>query len=69
VSPVCRVIVGASGSPGSIRALRTIRPLVQRGGPGLVLVGVASSADDVLVVGAGRRGALACPTGITRPRS
>jgi nucleotide-binding universal stress UspA family protein len=127
VSPVCRVIVGASGSPGSIRALRfaedlarhsanaelipvlawtppggeladrrapcppmrriwqqaaaqrlsdaldaawagaatglTIRPLVQRGEPGPVLVGVASSAGDVLVVGAARRGALACVRG------
>jgi nucleotide-binding universal stress UspA family protein len=123
VSPVCRVIVGASGSPGSIRALRfaediarhsanaelvpvlawtppggeladrrspsppmrrvwqqaaaqrlrdaldaawggaatglTVRPLVQRGEPGPVLVSIACSADDVLVVGAGRRGMLA----------
>jgi nucleotide-binding universal stress UspA family protein len=123
VSPVCRVIVGASGSPGSIRALRfavdlarhsdgaelipvlawtppggeladrrapcplmrriwreaaeqrlsdaldaawagtvtglTVRPLVQRGEPGPVLVGAAGSEDDLLVVGAGRRGTLA----------
>ncbi len=122
VSSVRRVIVGTSGSPGSLRALRyaedlarahaailipvlawvppggdradrrqpsgqlrlvwrdaacqrlrdalvaawgqvpddpPVRPLVQRGEAGWVLVSVACCADDLLVVGAGRRGALA----------
>ncbi len=121
MSGVRRVIVGASGSPGSLRALRyaedlarhsdamlipvlawappggdlaerrapcpalrelwqesarqrladalamawggtpaglTVRPLVERGEPGPVLVDVAYSGDDLLVVGAGRRGTL-----------
>jgi nucleotide-binding universal stress UspA family protein len=121
VSGVRRVIVGASGSPGSLRALRhaedlarhsdatltpvlawvppggelaarqpcpalvrlweeaawqrlwealdaawgqipgglSVQPVVQRGQPGPVLVAVARQLDDLLVVGAGRRGALA----------
>ena len=117
-----RVIVGASGSPGSLRALRyaedvartrgailiavltwvppggdradrlqpsgylrhewqeaackrlrdaliavwgqvpddpSVRPVVQRGEPGRTLLAIASGPDDLLVVGAGRRGALA----------
>jgi nucleotide-binding universal stress UspA family protein len=121
VSGVRRVIVGASGSPGSLRALRfadelarandallipilawsppggdlaeqrapcpplrgvwenaawrrlaaaldaawgrlpadlPVRPLVNRGEPGPVLTRAAAKAGDVLVVGAGRRGAL-----------
>jgi hypothetical protein len=32
--------------------------VVQRGHPGQVLVGVACRADDLLVIGAGRRGAV-----------
>jgi nucleotide-binding universal stress UspA family protein len=121
VSGVRRVIVGASGSPGSLRALRhaedlarhgdatlipvlawvppggdlaarqpcpalvriwheaawqqlldaleaawgmvpvdlSVQPVVQRGQPGPVLAGLASRPDDLLVVGAGRRGGLA----------
>jgi len=122
VPTVCRVIVGASGSPSSLRALRyaqhlardfdaalvpvlawlppcgdladrrtpneelrriwaqdahqrlqdtlnlawgtppadlPVRPLVQRGHPGPVLAGAARRPGDLLVVGAGRRGALA----------
>jgi len=122
VSGVRRVIVGTSGSPGSLRALRyaedlarahaailipvlawvppggdhadrrqpsghlrlvwrdaacqrlrealvaawgevpddpPVRPLIQRGEAGWVLVSVACCPDDLLVVGAGRRGALA----------
>ncbi len=122
MSSVRRVIVGTSGSPGSLRALRyaedlarardailmpvltwvppggdradrcqpsghlrlvwrdaacqrlrdaliavwgevpddpPVRPLVQRGGAGWVVVSVACCPDDLLVAGAGRRGALA----------
>ncbi len=121
MSGVRRVIVGASGSPGSLRALRhaedlarhgdatlipvlawvppggdlaarqpcpalvriwheaawqrlldaleaawgmvpvdlSVQPVVQRGQPGPVLAGLASRPDDLLVVGAGRRGGLA----------
>jgi len=121
VSGVRRVIVGASGSPGSLRALRhaedlarhsdaaltpvlawvppggdlaarqpcpamvriwheaawqrlwdaletawgmvpvdvSVQPVVQRGQPGPVLVGMAARPGDLLVVGAGRRGGLA----------
>jgi nucleotide-binding universal stress UspA family protein len=122
VSGIGRVIVGASGSPGSLRALRyaedlaraddatllpvlawlppggdladrrhpsgylrriweedacrrlrdaliavwgevpddpRVRPYVQRGEAGWVLVSMACCPDDLLVVGAGRRGALA----------
>jgi nucleotide-binding universal stress UspA family protein len=121
VSGVRRVIVGASGSPGSLRALRhaedlarhdvatltpvlawvppggelasrqpcpelvriwqdaawqrlwsalqaawgqipddlSVQPVVQRGQPGPVLVGLAGRPGDLLVVGAGRRGSLA----------
>jgi nucleotide-binding universal stress UspA family protein len=120
VSGVRRVIVGASGSPGSLRALRhaedlarhsdatltpvlawvppggdlaarqpcpalvriwqdaawqrlwaalegawgtvpadlPVEPAVRRGAPGPVLVAIASHPDDLLIVGAGRRGAL-----------
>jgi len=121
VSGVRRVIVGASGSPGSLRALRhaedlarhsdatllpvlawvppggdlaarqpcpalvriwheaawqrlwdaleaawgmvpvdlSVQPAVQRGQPGPVLVGIVGRPDDLLIVGAGRRGGLA----------
>jgi nucleotide-binding universal stress UspA family protein len=122
VSAARRVIVGASGSPGSLRALRhaedlarhsvatlipvlawtppggdlaarrqtcptlvhiwhdaawqrlwaaldaawgeipadmLVEPVVQRGLPGQILVEVACHPDDLLVVGAGRRGVLA----------
>ena len=121
MSGVRRVIVGASGSPGSLRALRhaenlarhsdatltpvlawvppggdlaarqpcpalvrmwheaaweqlwasleaawgmlpadlSVHPVVQRGQPGPVLVDIASNPDDLLIVGAGRRGGLA----------
>ena len=120
MSGVRRIIVGASGSPGSLRALRhaedlarhsdatlipvlawvppggdlaarqpcpamvriwhdaawqrlwdaleaawgmvpvdlSVRPVVQRGQPGPVLAGLAGQPDDLLVVGAGRRGGL-----------
>jgi len=123
VTGVRRVIVGASGSPGSLRALRhaenlarnsdatltpvlawvppggelaarqpcpalvriwhdaawqrlwaaleaawgqlpadlSVQPVVQRGQPGPVLVTLASQPDDLLIVGAGRRGAMAWP--------
>jgi nucleotide-binding universal stress UspA family protein len=37
----------------------SVRPLVQRGEAGLVLVNIACSPGDLLVVGVGRRGALA----------
>jgi nucleotide-binding universal stress UspA family protein len=36
-----------------------VQPRVERGEPGRVLVSIASSPGDVLVVGAGRRGSLA----------
>jgi nucleotide-binding universal stress UspA family protein len=124
VSGVRRVIVGASGSPGSLRALRhaedlarhsgatltpvlawippggelaarqpcpalvrvwheaawqrlwaaldaawglipddlSVQPAVQRGPPGQVLVALASRPDDLLIVGAGRRGMVAWPS-------
>jgi nucleotide-binding universal stress UspA family protein len=124
VSGVRRVIVGASGSPGSLRALRhaedlarrsnaaltavlawvppggelaarqpcptlvrlwedaawqrlwaaleaawgripadlSVQPVVQRGQPGQVLVALACRLDDLLVVGAGRRGMVAWPS-------
>ncbi len=124
MSRVRRVIVGASGSPGSLRALRhaedlarnsdatltpvlawvppggelaarqpcpalvriwhdaawqqlwtaldaawgqmpadlSVQPVVQRGQPGPVLVALASRLDDLLIVGAGRRGMLAWPS-------
>ena len=123
MSGVRRVIVGASGSPGSLRALRhaedlarhneaaltpvlawvppggeiaarqpcptlvriwqeaawqrlwdalgaawgqipaelSVQPVVQRGQPGPVLVALACQLDDLLIVGAGRRGAVAWP--------
>ena len=41
----------------------TIRPTVVRGEPGHALVDIADSGDDLLVVGAGRRGGLACLSG------
>ena len=121
---VRRVIVGASGSPGSLRALRqaedlarhndaaltpvlvwvppggelaarqpcpalihiwedaawqrlwaaleaawgqmpadlTVQPVVQRGPPGPVLAAFACRHDDLLIVGAGRRGAMPWPS-------
>ncbi len=67
-----RVIVGASGSPGSLRALRHAEDLARRSvatltpvlawEPGPVLVALASRLDDLLIVGAGRRGMLAWPS-------
>ena len=123
---VLRIIIGASGSPGSLRALRyaqhlardyhatlmpvlawlppggdladrrtpneelrriwahdahhklhdtltlawgisptglPVQPLVQRGKPGPVLAGAASRPGDLLLIGAGRRGALARTAG------
>jgi nucleotide-binding universal stress UspA family protein len=36
----------------------TVRPVVERGAPGPVLLRAVVSADDLLVVGAGRRGLL-----------
>jgi nucleotide-binding universal stress UspA family protein len=124
VSGARRVIVGASGSPGSLRALRhaedlarhsdatlipvlawvppggelaarqpcpalvriwhdaawerlwaaleaawgqmpdslSVQPVVQRGQPGPILVELARRLDDLLIVGAGRRGAVAWPS-------
>jgi nucleotide-binding universal stress UspA family protein len=44
---------------GEIPADSSVRPVVQRGEAGWVLVGTACCPDDLLVVGAGRRGALA----------
>lgn len=39
----------------------TVQPVVLRGEPGVTLVDVAYAGDDLLVVGAGRRGRLARP--------
>ncbi|KQX67629.1 MULTISPECIES: universal stress protein [unclassified Streptomyces] len=47
-----REVFGGDGS-----ALRT-RPLIARGTPGPALVGTADREDDLLVIGAGRRGLL-----------
>ena len=44
---------------GEIPADLAVQPVVRRGPPGQVLVDIADSPDDLLVVGAGRRGALA----------
>src|SRR5450432_406433 len=44
---------------GEIPTDLPVEPLVVRGDPGAVLVNVANSEDDVIVVGAGRRGMLA----------
>jgi nucleotide-binding universal stress UspA family protein len=44
---------------GEIPADLAVQPVVQRGQPGQVLVEVACHPDDLLVVGTGRRGALA----------
>ena len=43
---------------GGMPAGPGVHPLVMRGEPGPVLVNVAYSADDLIVVGAGRRGSL-----------
>jgi nucleotide-binding universal stress UspA family protein len=43
---------------GSVPPDLDIKPVVIRGEPGPALVEVADSADDLLVIGAGRRGAL-----------
>jgi len=43
---------------GQVPADPRVQPLVERGLPGLVLVSIACQPGDVLVVGAGRRGAL-----------
>ena len=44
---------------GELPADLPVQPVVQRGQPGQVLVEVARRPDDLLVVGAGRRGVLA----------
>ena len=44
---------------GEIPADLPVWPVVQRGQPGPVLVAMASHEDDLLIVGAGRRGGLA----------
>jgi nucleotide-binding universal stress UspA family protein len=44
---------------GSIPTDLLVEPLVVRGDPGAVLVNVANDEEDVIVVGAGRRGMLA----------
>lgn len=44
---------------GEIPADPSVRPVVERGEAGCVLVGAACCPGDLLVVGAGRRGALA----------
>ena len=44
---------------GEIPAGPSVRPVVERGEAGLILVGTACCPGDLLVVGAGRRGALA----------
>ncbi len=44
---------------GEIPGDLVVQPVVQRGQPGQVLVDVAYRSDDLLVVGAGRRGVLA----------
>jgi nucleotide-binding universal stress UspA family protein len=41
---------------GGVPAGLAVQPVVLRGQPGLVLTGMACSGDDLLVVGAGRRG-------------
>ena len=46
---------------GQIPAGLTVEPVVQRGQPGPVLVATARQLDDLLIVGAGRRGAVAWP--------
>jgi nucleotide-binding universal stress UspA family protein len=43
---------------GTVRPDLDVQPVVIRGEPGPALVDVADSGDDLLVVGAGRRGAL-----------
>jgi nucleotide-binding universal stress UspA family protein len=114
VPTVLRIIVGASGSPGSLRALRyarhlardydatlvpvlawlppcgdladrrtpnqkledtlnlawgtpptdlPVQPLIRRGKPGPVLADAACRPGDLLLVGAGRRGAVARTAG------
>ncbi|HUA28101.1 MAG TPA: universal stress protein [Streptosporangiaceae bacterium] len=49
------VDLGLGGIPDDL----AFQPAVVRGEPGQVLTGVASQPDDLLVIGAGRRGALA----------
>ena len=44
---------------GAVPADLSVQPVAQRGQPGPVLVGMAARPDDLLVVGAGRRGGLA----------
>jgi nucleotide-binding universal stress UspA family protein len=44
---------------GEVPADPSVRPLVERGEAGWILVGTACCPGDLLVVGAGRRGALA----------
>jgi nucleotide-binding universal stress UspA family protein len=46
---------------GEIPADLAVQPVVQRGLPGQILVEVACRPDDLLVVGAGRRGVLTRP--------
>lgn len=47
---------------GQIPADLSVRPAVQRGQPGPVLVALACRLDDLLIVGAGRRGLAAWPS-------
>ena len=46
---------------GQIPAGLSVQPVVQRGQPGPVLVALAGRLDDLLIVGAGRRGMVAWP--------
>jgi nucleotide-binding universal stress UspA family protein len=46
---------------GQIPADLSVQPAVQRGQPGPVLVALADRLDDLLIVGAGRRGLAAWP--------
>jgi nucleotide-binding universal stress UspA family protein len=53
---------------GEVPADLPLHPVVQRGHPGQVLVGLAAHPDDLLVIGAGRRGALGrmCGAAVSR---
>ncbi len=53
-----RFIAALAAAWGGVPPDLDIRPVVIRGEPGPALVEIASSGDDLLVVGAGRRGAL-----------
>jgi nucleotide-binding universal stress UspA family protein len=53
-----RLIAALAAAWGGVPPDLDIRPVVIRGEPGPALVEIASPGDDLLVVGAGRRGAL-----------